>query len=293
MSTSTTRAAASTRSPRCGATRSCSSGASSATRIRRIRRPSRARGSWSAAAGASSSSSAPTRTSTRVVFTANASHALKLVGESYPFAPGDQFLLTFDNHNSVNGIREFDRARGARTLYLPMVPPELRVDEDVLDRCLEGATPGGHNLFAYPAQSNFSGVQHPLEWIAKAQAPGLGRPARRRGLRPHQPPRPRPLAPRLRGALVLQDVRLPHGRRRPHRSQGRRWPSSTAPGSPAGPSTSRRSRPTASSLRPGRRPSRTGRPTSPTYPRWSWGWSCSSRSASSGSTNACGCSRAG
>jgi len=30
----------------------------------------------------------------------------------------------------------------------------------------------GHNLFAYPAQSNFSGVQHPLEWIAQAQARG-------------------------------------------------------------------------------------------------------------------------
>jgi molybdenum cofactor sulfurtransferase len=105
-----------------------------------------------------------------VVFTANASHALKLVGESYPFAPGDQFLLTFDNHNSVNGIREFDRAAGARTLYLPMVPPELRVDEGILDRYLQGAIPNGHNLFAYPAQSNFSGVQHPLEWIAKAQA---------------------------------------------------------------------------------------------------------------------------
>lgn len=107
-----------------------------------------------------------------VVFTANASHALKLVGESYPFAPGDQLLLTFDNHNSVNGIREFDRARGARTLYLPMVPPELRVDENVLDRSLAGAAPGGHNLFAYLAQSNFSGVQHPLEWIPKAQAHG-------------------------------------------------------------------------------------------------------------------------
>ena len=43
-----------------------------------------------------------------VVFTANASHALKLVGEAYPFDPGDQLLLTFDNHNSVNGIREFE-----------------------------------------------------------------------------------------------------------------------------------------------------------------------------------------
>ena len=107
-----------------------------------------------------------------VVFTANASHALKLVGEAYPFEPGDQLLLTFDNHNSVNGIREFDRVRGARTTYLPVIPPDLRVDESHLERNLERATPGGHNLFAYPAQSNFSGVQHPLEWIATAQARG-------------------------------------------------------------------------------------------------------------------------
>jgi selenocysteine lyase/cysteine desulfurase len=107
-----------------------------------------------------------------VVFTANASQALKLVGESYPFAPGDQLLLTFDNHNSVNGIREFDRAHGARTVYLPMVPPDLRVDPAALERALAAATAGGHNLFAYPAQSNFSGVQHPLEWIAMAQARG-------------------------------------------------------------------------------------------------------------------------
>src|SRR5436305_5605857 len=57
------------------------------------------------------------------IFTANATHALKLVGEAYPFAPGDEFLLTFDNHNSVNGIREFDRVRGARTTYAPAEPP--------------------------------------------------------------------------------------------------------------------------------------------------------------------------
>ena len=106
------------------------------------------------------------------VFTANASHALKLVGESYPFAPGDEFLLTFDNHNSVNGIREFDRVRGARTTYVPVEPPEMRVKDEVLDRFLGRARPGGHNLFAYPAQSNFSGAQHPLEWIERAQAKG-------------------------------------------------------------------------------------------------------------------------
>jgi molybdenum cofactor sulfurtransferase len=107
-----------------------------------------------------------------VVFTANASHALKLVGESYPFSPGDELLLTFDNHNSVNGIREFDRARGAHTTYIPVTPPEMRVDQAGLGRFFDRARPGGNNLFAYPAQSNFSGVQHPLTWIEQAQARG-------------------------------------------------------------------------------------------------------------------------
>ena len=40
------------------------------------------------------------------VFTLNATGALKLIGEAYPFEPASRFLLTADNHNSVNGIRE-------------------------------------------------------------------------------------------------------------------------------------------------------------------------------------------
>ena len=104
-----------------------------------------------------------------VIFTSNASTALKLVGESYPFEPGDRLLLTFDNHNSVNGIREFDRARGAETSYIPVDPPDMRVREEALSLQLERADPEHNNLFAFPAQSNFSGVQHPLEWIATAK----------------------------------------------------------------------------------------------------------------------------
>ncbi len=106
------------------------------------------------------------------IFTTNASGALKLVGESYPFGPGDVYLLTFDNHNSVNGIREFARAKGAQVVYAPVLPPDLYIDAGKLLAALELARPGGHNLLAYPAQSNFSGVQHSLEWIAQAQAKG-------------------------------------------------------------------------------------------------------------------------
>ena len=54
-----------------------------------------------------------------VIFTANATHALKLVGEAYPFRPGGQFLILADNHNSVNGIREFARAKGAYSRTCP------------------------------------------------------------------------------------------------------------------------------------------------------------------------------
>jgi len=106
------------------------------------------------------------------IFTANASTALKLVGESYPFSPGDRYLLTFDNHNSVNGIREFARSKDASIAYVPLALPEMRIDRAALDGYLSQADAACHNLFAYPAQSNFSGVQHPLDWIESAQAKG-------------------------------------------------------------------------------------------------------------------------
>ncbi|MEW5830936.1 MAG: aminotransferase class V-fold PLP-dependent enzyme [Chloroflexota bacterium] len=106
------------------------------------------------------------------IFTANASGALKLVGESYPFDAGDQYLLTFDNHNSVNGIREFAHAKGAEVTYLPVALPDMRVEESMLDEALARSRPGGDNLFAFPAQSNFSSVKHPLAWIEKAHAAG-------------------------------------------------------------------------------------------------------------------------
>ncbi len=106
------------------------------------------------------------------IFTQNASGALKLVGESYPFA-GGRYLLSFDNHNSINGIREFAKAKGASVSYLPLELPDLRISEAKLLAELETAGgQAGSRLFAYPAQSNFSSVQHPLEWIGLAHERG-------------------------------------------------------------------------------------------------------------------------
>src|SRR5579871_3085871 len=107
-----------------------------------------------------------------LIFTQNASAALKLIGESFPFAPGSRYLLTFDNHNSVNGIREFARAKGASVSYAPLTMPDLRMDAARLEKMLGEADPKGANLFAFPAQSNFSGVKHPLEIVTTAQRKG-------------------------------------------------------------------------------------------------------------------------
>ena len=103
-----------------------------------------------------------------VVFTANATGALKLVGESYPFEAGGHLLLSFDNHNSMNGIREFAGSKGCAITYAPLTLPEMRLDDAALAFALAAPHDGTPRLFGYPAQSNFSGVLHSPEWIARA-----------------------------------------------------------------------------------------------------------------------------
>lgn len=107
-----------------------------------------------------------------VVFTSNATGALKLVGESYPFAAGGRLLLAEDNHNSVNGIRELAGRCGVQAEYAGLTVPELRLDLAALDGTLAAADPRASNLFVFPAQSNFSGVRHPLDLIERAHARG-------------------------------------------------------------------------------------------------------------------------
>ncbi len=104
-----------------------------------------------------------------VCFTANTSAAIKLVAESYPFGPDTPCLLSADNHNSVNGIREFARRAGASIRTLPL-DEELRLRDP--GAILASEECHGRGLLAFPAQSNFSGVRHPLSLVT--QAKGLG-----------------------------------------------------------------------------------------------------------------------
>jgi len=56
--------------------------------------------------------------------------------------------------------------------YVPIAAPDLRVPEDALRHALDQHPEAAHKLFAFPAQSNFSGVQHPLHWIEDARDRG-------------------------------------------------------------------------------------------------------------------------
>lgn len=105
------------------------------------------------------------RTAHEVVFTANTTAAIKLVAEGYPF--GDAGLvLSVDNHNSVNGMREYARRAGAPVRVMPL-DRELRLANP--ERVLAEAP---RSLVAFPAQSNFSGVRHPLSLVSSAKSLG-------------------------------------------------------------------------------------------------------------------------
>jgi len=134
------------------------------------------------------------------VFTLNASGALKLIGESYPFGCGGRYVLTADNHNSVNGIREFARARGTAVGYAPLTSRVAHRRVETVD-----APRQGRSLARQPVR--FSRAVELLWCEAFAVAD------RGWNVLLDEPPRPQNRNARFRRRLVLQDVRLSDRRR--------------------------------------------------------------------------------
>lgn len=117
-----------------------------------------------------------------VVFTASCTAALSLLARTFPWqragvvrtAPpeggGGRSLFCYldDNHTSVVGMREVARERGAETVCVS--PQDVRPPAESNSKPRLSATPTTsdhpplHHLFAYPAQSNFSGRKYPLAW---------------------------------------------------------------------------------------------------------------------------------
>ncbi|KAH9452801.1 hypothetical protein KEM48_001841 [Puccinia striiformis f. sp. tritici PST-130] len=101
-----------------------------------------------------------------VIWTSNATGALKILAEGYPYQAGQSLVMSVDSHNSVNGMRAFADRAGAKVEYLEL-PDDLRghkissnfLTERLLDLKGSSAAPG---LFVATAQSNITGLKAPI-----------------------------------------------------------------------------------------------------------------------------------
>lgn len=118
--------------------------------------------------------------------------ALKLVGESFPWRPASAFLYLRDNHNSVLGIRQLAAQHGAAcTAAVQLRAAGGGAGERCrwqLAPCSEAAAAGlraaaaastaasssgacpVEHLFAFPLESNFSGVRYDPGLVAAVQS---------------------------------------------------------------------------------------------------------------------------
>ena len=147
------------------------------------------------------------------IFTANASGALKLVGEAYPFAPGGHYALTADNHNSVNGIREFAKAKGARVTLSARGRARTALDEAALDAVLAEENAGTCSTCS-PSRPNptFPGCSTRWAWIEQAHAQGWDVLLDAAAFAPTNRLDLSVASARFCLPLVLQDLRLSHRR---------------------------------------------------------------------------------
>lgn len=128
-----------------------------------------------------------------VIFTSNATAALKIVGQCFnfqgsinetqncyvsngkhsnPYSEEPLFAYLADNHTSVLGVRELLKSQ--QVSFKCFTPSDIQTFELSQQNASVHQPPIGknissNNLFAYPAQSNFSGQRYPLSWVKKIQ----------------------------------------------------------------------------------------------------------------------------
>ncbi|CAE6417738.1 hypothetical protein ACGC1H_005145 [Rhizoctonia solani] len=109
-----------------------------------------------------------------VVWTANATAGLKLVGESFPFTSESSLILPVDAHNSVQGIRAFAGRAGAHVEYVPCleeggfnIEEALRVIQ-ALTESPGSSDPRPRSLMALTGLSNLTNRKVPLQGIVSA-----------------------------------------------------------------------------------------------------------------------------
>jgi len=110
-----------------------------------------------------------------LVFTANATAAIKLVGECFrdlaeQSSTSGKFWYGYhkDAHTSIVGVREFSKGNHHCFTSDQEVEKWLAEGSSIPSRSSDdGFTPG---LFAYPGQSNMTGRRLPLSWCKKLRA---------------------------------------------------------------------------------------------------------------------------
>jgi len=111
-----------------------------------------------------------------LIFCAGSTHALQLLGESYPWSEGGIFVYAKESHTSVLGLRQY--AQCAKTdcgtfclQDLPLLSNGLSAAEPLLGTSCssplwkDSRMVNGPKLLALPGESNFSGVRGNLSCI--------------------------------------------------------------------------------------------------------------------------------
>ncbi|KAF9649497.1 PLP-dependent transferase [Thelephora ganbajun] len=123
-----------------------------------------------------------------VVFTANATAALKLVGESFPFTENGTYVLGADSHNSLHGIREFSYKAGSHVVYIESTS-QGGLNEPYAKSVLMTHRPRSKGdakaLFALTGTSNISNSKNPLSLIQYASSLGYSTLLDAAALAPH------------------------------------------------------------------------------------------------------------
>ncbi|XP_078488487.1 molybdenum cofactor sulfurase-like [Ciona intestinalis] len=109
-----------------------------------------------------------------VVFTHGATEAIKILADNFNWTPASKFVYLEDNHTSVVGVREIVAQNDCEAICMFLNSGKSAFDlknyspVKVKNISKLGDSNGSNrtgNIFAYPAQSNFSGCKYPLSWI--------------------------------------------------------------------------------------------------------------------------------
>ncbi|XP_037823018.1 molybdenum cofactor sulfurase isoform X1 [Lucilia sericata] len=105
-----------------------------------------------------------------VVFTNNATAAIKTVAETFDFGDEEQgnFYYCQENHTSVLGMREVIKTENKYVLTQPELLENLLKRKELL-----AGTSKGNSLLVFSAQCNFSGYKMPLDLIDVVHRQGL------------------------------------------------------------------------------------------------------------------------